>query len=158
MAEQTATQLRSAQNKVVGIGESYTVKSLCATVEFAAAAVNDTIDFGRIPSNARLLATSRIYYDDCATTGAPTLDIGLFNVNSNITDDDDAIGNGFTLATAANDSLVFSDIANIALPAWDLVNAQTVDPGGSFIVKGTLKDAVTDQTGTIVLDLHYVVD
>jgi hypothetical protein len=158
MAEQTATQLRTTQNKVAGIGEAYTVKNLCSTLELTAASAADTIDFGRIPSNARILPTSRLYLDDCATTGAPTLDLGLFNVDSNITDDDDAIGNGFDLATAANDLVIFSDIANIALPAWDLVNGQTTDPGGSFIVKGTVKDAGTNQTGTVVLDLHYVID
>lgn len=158
MAEQTATQLRGTQNKVVGIGESYTVKSLASTIELTAASASDTIDFGRIPSNARILLSSRHYNDDCATTGAPTLDYGLFNVDGNITDDDDALNNGIDLANAVSDQLVLSDIADCGKRAWELVSGQTSDPGGEFIVKGTIKDAATNQTGTVTLDLYYVVD
>lgn len=158
MAEQTATQARGTANKVVSIGDAYSVKNLTSYVELTAASANDTIDFGRIPSNARILGISRVYNDDCATTGAPTLDIGLFNVDGNITDDDDALNNGIDLANAGSDLLAVSDIAFIGLPAWDLVSGQASDPGGEFIVKGTIKDAATNQTGTVVLELYYVVD
>lgn len=158
MANTDATQARGTANKVVGIGDSYSVKSLSATVELAAASSGDTVTFGRIPSNARILGTTRLYNDDLATSGSPTLDIGLINVDSNITDDPDAIGNGFALSSAGSDVLAVSEIANIGLPAWDFVNAQTSDPGGEFIVQGVVKDAATTATGTITLDLYYVVD
>ena len=159
MADNSATQRRSADNLVVGIGEAYTVKNLTATFAATAAlASGDTVTFGRIPSNARILAASRLYVDDLATSGSPTLDLGLINVDSNIIDDPDALSNGLSLSTASNDNLAISDHANSGLPAWDFVNAQTSDPGGEFIVRGVVKDAATTTTGDITLDLFYVVD
>lgn len=159
MADNAATQRRSADDLVVGgAGDAYNVKNLCATVELAASASADTVTFGRIPSNARILPSSRLYNDDLATSGSPTLDIGLFAVNSNITDDPDAIGNGFALSTAGSDVVIISDIANAGLPAWDFVSGQASDPNGEFIVRGTVRDAATTATGTVTLDLNYVVD
>lgn len=159
MADNSATQRRSADNLVVGgPGDAYSVKNLCATVELAAASSGDTVTFGRIPSNARILPSSKLYNDDLATSGSPTFDIGLINVDSNITDDPDAIGNGFALSSAGDSVSIISDMANAGLPAWDFVNAQTSDPNGEFIVRGVVKDAATTATGTITLDLYYVVD
>lgn len=158
MADNTATQRRSASNLVVGVGESYTVKNLCATVELAASASATTVTFGRVPSNARILPLSRIYKDDLATSGSPTLDLGLFAVNSNITSDDDCINDGISLSATAAWADVVKDPANGGLPAWDFVNGQSTDPGGEFIVRGTVRDAATTATGTITLDLYYVLD
>ena len=158
MADNAATQRRSADNLVVGMGDAYSVKNLCATVELAASASGDTVSFGRIPSNARILPSSRLYNDDLATSGSPTFDIGLINVDSNITDDPDAIGNGFALSSAGSDVVIISEIANAGLPAWDFVNGQASDPGGEFIVRGVVKDAATNAAGTVTLDLYYVID
>src|SRR3990167_9150249 len=155
MADNLATQRRSAANLVVGgPGDAYSVKNLSATIELAASASGTTVTFGRIPSNARILGSSRLYNDDLATSGSPTLDIGLIAVNSNITDDPDAINDGLALSSAGSDVLVVKDAANVGLPAWDFVNAQTSDPGGEFIVRGVVKDAATTATGTITLDLY----
>lgn len=159
MADNAATQRRASDDLVVGsAGYAYSVKNLCATVELAASSSGDTVTFGRIPSNARILPSSRLYNDDLATSGSPTFDIGLINVNSNITDDPDAIGNGFALSSAGSDVVIISDVANAGLPAWDFVNGQTSDPGGEFIVRGVVKDAATTATGTVTLDVYYVVD
>lgn len=158
MADNSATQRRSADNLVAGTGDAYNVKSLCATIELAASSSGDTVTFGRIPSNARILGGSRLYHDDLATSGSPTLDIGLISVNSNITDDPDALNDGIDITAAGADVVVVKDAANMGLPAWDFVNAQTSDPGGEFIVRGVVKDAATTATGTITLDMYYVVD
>lgn len=158
MADNAATQRRSADDLVVGTGDAYNVKNLCATVELAASASGDTITFGRVPSNARILPSSRLYNDDLATSGSPTLDIGFTAVDSNITSDPDAVGNGFALSSAGADVAIISDMANAGLPAWDFVNGQSSDPGGEFKVTGTVKDAATTATGTVTIDLYYVVD
>lgn len=158
MADNLATQRRSANNLAAGNGISYSVKNLTATVELAASASGTTVTFGRIPSNARILSVSKVYWDDLATSGSPTLDIGLINVDSNITDDPDALNDGLALSSASTGSAVVKDIANSGLPAWDHVNGQTSDPGGELIVRGVVKDAATNATGTITLDLLYVVD
>jgi hypothetical protein len=158
----TATVRRAATKAVIGKGEAGGLKHLGArTVEIAASDSSSTIDFGNIPSNARIAGCSRIYWDDLATSGSPTLDLGLFAVASNITDDDDAINDGLALSavsTANVGAQVVKDIANFGLPAWDLVNGQTSDPGGELKIKGTVRDAATTATGTVTLDLYVYLD
>ena len=152
MADNSATQRRNTNNLAVGVGDAYSVKNLSATVELAASASGDTITFGRIPTSARILGSSRIYADDLATSGSPTFDLGLVAVDGNITSDPDAINDGIALSSAA-DTAAIKDFANVGLPAWDFVNGQSSDPGGEFVVQGVVKDAATTATGTGTLDL-----
>lgn len=154
----TATQRRPIAGLVVGKGESCDVKNLCATIELAASASGTTIDLGYIPSNARLMGVSRVYKDDLATSGSPTLDIGLIAVNSNITSDVDAINDGISLSAAAADERLIKDHANTGKFAWEFVSGQATDPGGSLLVRGVVKDAATTATGTITVDLYYTLD
>lgn len=160
MAANTATERRASNYLAAGKGDAYTKKVLCSTIELAAAASGDTIDFGRIPSNARILPTSTIYNDDLATSGSPTLDIGLGAVDGNLAnaDDPDAIDNGHALSSASTGASAMAEIANAGLPAWDFVASETSDPGGVLKVYGTVKDAATTATGTITLVLEYYVD
>jgi hypothetical protein len=161
MTTYTATERRSHLLAAVSHGGSYGMKNLTATVEFAAATtLNRTINFGYIPSNARILGSSRVHYDDLSNAGAPTLDIGLGAVNGNLAnaDDPDAINDGLALSTAASDIMAISNIANIGLPAWDLVASEASDPGGELMVYGTVADAATTVVGTITLEMNYVVD
>lgn len=161
MADNTATQRRALADLIAGQGLASKVINLCATVELAAAASGDTIDFGKIPSNARILPSTRLYNDDLATSGSPTLDIGLKSFTgslNSVTADPDAIGNGFALSSAGSDVVAISDIANAGLPAWDFINGVTADPGGAFEVYGSVADAATTATGTVTLDLYYVID
>ena len=160
MADNTATQRRATTDVAVGHGGSGVVLCLPATVELAAASSGDTIDFGKIPSNARILGMSRLYNDDLATSGSPTLDLGLKSYTgsgNSITADPDAIGNGFALSSAASDVVILSDVANIGKRAWELAGLSS-DPGGSLEVYGTVKDAATTATGTVSLELHYAID
>ncbi len=159
MADFKATQRKQSQGLVAGKGEGANVKNLTATIEQAASASGATVSFGYIPSNARILGSSRVYFDDLATTGAPTLDLGFIAVDSNITSDDDALNDGLTLATATpTGGALVKDHANYAKRAWEYVNGQTTDPGGVFLVRGVVRDAATTATGTITLDLNYTID
>lgn len=151
-----ATERTAHPGLSVGIGEAATVKSKIATVELAASSAGTVVNFFKIPSNARILPSSRLYNDDLATSGSPTLDIGL--KGDQITDDPDAIGNGFAIDAAGSDVVVISDVANVGLPAWDFVNGQTSDPLGYLTVYGTVADAATTATGTVSLQLDYVLD
>lgn len=163
MATVNAT-VRRTDNTVVGIGEGGTLKAFgTRTIELAPSASGTIVDFKlQIPSNARLSAASRIYHDDLATSGAPTLDIGLYAVNGNITSDDDALTDGLTLTTAlvaATGAAVIKDHANSGKRAWEFVNGQTSDPGGVLAVMGVVRDAATiTNTGTITLDLYGYID
>ena len=161
MADNRATERRTSQGLASGRGDAHSDTVLVSTVELAASASGDTINFGYIPSGARLLATSKLYWDDLATSGSPTIDLGLGAVDSNLvnSDDPDAIGNGFAVsATTTSGASAISAIANIGLPAWDFVDSETSDPGGVLKVYGTVRDAATTATGTVTLELHYLVD
>ena len=158
----TATERRKNLLNASSHGGAYDVKGLISTVEVTVAtSTGDTINFGYIPSNARILGTSRLYWDDMATTGAPTMDLGLAAVKSNLVnaDDPDALSAGHDVATATPTGAgAVSPIENFGVQAWDLVASETVDPGGVLKVYGTMLDAVTTQTGTATLELYYVVD
>ncbi len=157
----TATERAAALGVATGQGISKTVHNLTATVELAAAASASTISFGKIPANARLLGSSRLYWDDLATSGSPTLDVGLAAVNGNITSDDDCINDGLALSavsTAMAGNILVKDIANAGQLAYLLVSGQTTNPGGVLTVTGIVRDAATTATGTITLDLNYVID
>jgi hypothetical protein len=157
----TATERRNDLLNATSHGGANGVKVLASTVEVTAVTtVGRTISFGRIPSNARVLGASRLYWDDLATSGSPTLDLGLAEVNGNLanSDDPDALSNGHDISAAANDQLAVAAIANYALPAWDQVASESSDPGGALEVYGSLVDAAVNQAGTITLELFYYVD
>lgn len=155
MADNLATQLRNAQDLAVGMGDASNLKTLVATMELSAlAALNDTITFGVIPTTARIVGASQVAFDDLGTTGA--LDVGLFAVNGNITDDDDAFVSAADVTTAGTSALV-ADIADYGKQAWEFVNGQTTDPGGVLTVRGTFSTATTTG-GTVNIQLLYYVD
>ena len=160
MAESTATERRANLLAAASNGPAYSVKTLCSTIELGASASGTTINFGYIPSDARILPSSMLYWDDLATAGSPTLDLGLAAVDGNLVNanDPDAIGNGFGLSSAGTGSSAMSEIANAGLPAWDLVASESSDPGGVLKVYGSVADAATTATGTITLELFYYVD
>lgn len=142
------------------VGDGKREQCMIRTVEIAASDSSSTIDFQlRIPSSARISGLSRVYWDDLATSGSPTLDLGLYAVNGNVTSDDDALNDGLALSavsTAGIGSPVVKDIANYGLPAWDHVANVTADPGGYLDVKGIVRDAATTATGTVTLELRFV--
>lgn len=153
-----ATPRKANSKGSTGIGGALTVIPLIATQEVAAAASASTVSFGKIPSNARILGASKVYTDDLATSGSPTLDLGLYAVNGNITSDDDCLNDGLNVSSAAASNNVIKDVANFGKQAWEFVNGQTVDPGGELEVKGVIRDAATNATGTVTMELLYAQD
>ena len=161
MTTYTATERRSHLLAAAGQGDAYTVKNLTATIEVAATTTQGrTINFGYIPSNARLLGSSRVSWDDMSNAGSPTLDLGLGAVDGNLAqaDDPDALSNGHDLSAATSDALAITLFADYGLPAWDFVASETSDPGGVLMVYGTVLDATTTVIGTVTLEMNYVLD
>ncbi|SFI84238.1 hypothetical protein [Albimonas pacifica] len=127
--------------------------AVCSTVEVtAAASATSTYTMGRVASAARIMPLSTLYWDDLASTGAPTLDIGFAA-------DPDALNDGLDAATAASSAGVFkaANIANVGLPAWQLAGLSS-DPGGFLDVIVTLADADANTGGTLSMVLIYTVD
>jgi len=155
-----ATEKRAAPGVVPGKGDANNLKCLFTSViEQVASASGATIFFGRIPSNARISNLSRVYWDDLATSGSPTLDLGLASVGSNITSDPDAFSNAHDVTSADTSGECLIDLfADSGKRAWEFVNGQTTDPGGSLDVYGSIVDAATTQTGTILVELYGWID
>jgi len=154
-----ATQRTDSSGTIPGPGNANSVQKLiCASVELAASASGVTVRLGTIPSNARILPTGLVYNDDLATSGSPTLDIGFGSVDANITSDPDALLNGIALSAATTTTTVMTDPANAGKRAWEFVSGVTEDPGGSFDVFATVKDAVTNAAGSIAVELNGYFD
>lgn len=131
---------------------------MTSTVEAAAAAAAGTeYVMLRIPSNARIIGMSEIAFDDLASTGSPTLDIGLKAVNENMTTDDDALNDGIDCAAAAGTAKLIKDAANYGKQAWEF-SGESADPGGFFDIIVTIKDAAVNTGGTITATVVYTVD
>jgi hypothetical protein len=120
--------------------------------------ISSTYHLARLPSNAVLLPSSTIYFDNVGASGA-TADIGVYAVDGNLAnaDDVDAINDGIAIATAGSASVI-KDFATSATALWDYVASESSDPGGFLDIKAYLQDAVTDGAGSIALELFYVVD
>lgn len=153
-----ATVRRSNTDVVTGNGSAYKGIVHTATIELAASASGSTVKIGRFPSNARIALHSDIYYDDLATSGSPTIDIGIGSVNSNITSDPDALNDGINVYTAASNARVVKDIANVGKQLWEYVNGQTSDPSGELDIYLSVKDAATNAAGTVSTEIIYTVD
>jgi len=149
-----ATQRRASTGLSPGKGDSHSAKVLAsASIELVASASGTTVLLGRVPTTARLLPQRFIYNDDLATSGSPTLDIGLASVGSNVTSDPDAIHNGLALSSATTTTTIMSDPANAGKQLWEFVSGQTTDPGGELDIYASVKDAATTATGTVTIEL-----
>ncbi len=142
-----------------GIGNG-AVRCWTETVEVGAAD-SDTSTYlvARLPSNARILGSSRFESDDLASAGAPTMDIGVFNLSgkSVITDDPDALNDGIDVATVSDTQLI-KDLANYGKRLWEHVASQTVDPLGDLDIKLSLVDADVNVGGTVTVTIYYTLD
>ena len=139
------------------------------TVEVGSAdSATSIYSMARIPSSARILGSSRLHYDDLATAGSPTLDIGIFPLPSPnggelqahwpgyITADADALNDGIDAGASGGASVaVIKDKANYGKQLWEFVNGLTADPKCKLDIKVSLLDADVNAGGTMTLELHY---
>ena len=114
----------------------------------------------RLPSNTRILGQSTLYWDDLASTGSPTGDLGVSNATglSAITNDPDALNDGLALSTASTGSPLIKTIDNYGKRLWEFVNGQTVDPKGDLEIYLSIVDADVNTGGTFVLELFHAYD
>jgi hypothetical protein len=130
------------------------------TVEVSAgASATSTYRLARLPGHARIVGLSTLYHDDLASTGSPTVDLGLVNPDGlgGITDDDDALAADIDVTTAGSTALV-GDVADRGKPLWSFVAAQAEDPRQELEVVATLKDAAANVGGTLTLELFFTID
>ena len=140
-----------------GVTTRYGYNVFVSTVE-ASAATSDgsTYKMAYIPSNIRILGASKIITDDLASTGSPTVDVGL--QGDGITSDPDAIGNGFDVTAAAGvNASIISDPAEVGQYAWEFAG-ETADTNEFYWVYFEVDDAAANTGGTMTLELHYWYD
>ena len=155
-----ATERKASPGTVPGKGNANALQVLgTADHILGAVASGVTVKMCRIPSNARISSISKVEWDDLTTTGAPTLDIGLASVDSNVTSDPDALSNGHDVTGTGASALVAVARAEWGKPAWDFVATATADPGGELDVYGSIKDAATaGLTGTVSIEIYGYLD
>lgn len=161
MAVVTLTSTKRSTTTTKGKGDAGSLKCFINGHVTVGAADSDTstYSFGYIPSNARIAGISRLHYDDLATSGSPTLDIGLYAVDGNITSDVDALNDGIDAGASGGASVaVVKAIENYGKMAWEYVNGQTTDPGGVFEVKVVLDDADVNAGGDMFMELYGIID
>lgn len=139
-----------------GVTRSYTIVHEVTAGDSA----TSTYRLCRLPSNARLLGSSHISWDDLASTGAPTIDLGVVNVadESRITDDSDAINDGLDAASAASQTSVIKSINDYGKKLYEFVSGQTTDPKGELEIMLTIADADVNTGGTIVAQFDVTFD
>src|ERR1700746_2245779 len=153
----TATT-RTASHKGAGPGLGALLMTISTVEVTAAASATSTYKMGRIPSKARLSELSKLYNDDLASTGAPTLDVGtLYYTDAGVaTSNATGINNGFDAATAGSNALV-AGIQNYGKRAWELMGLAS-DPDVNVDIIVSIQDAATNTGGTLTLALYYAVD
>lgn len=142
-----------------GHGEANKVTTMCFTVEVTAAATDASTysaPFG-IPHDARMLG-GRVYWDDLASSGSPTLDFGLKSGTKTVTADPDALSNGHDAATINIAGRPGVSIENIGKRAWELVASATANPPGTLIPYISLVDADANTGGTITWEIEFIQD
>lgn len=137
------------------------VRKWVETLETGAAdSATSTYLVARLPSNARILGSSKISHDALGATTA-AMGIGVYNLpgRSDITNDPDALNTGIVTSTAGTKELL-AERANWGLPLWDFVNGQTVDPRCQLDIKLVLEGAVNlaSGAGTVTVEIDYVID
>lgn len=142
----------------IGAGESGNTKTVCASLSVTARADGDTILLLRVPSIARLHSTSTVYWDQLATSGAATLNIGVASVDNNLEKNlPDSLVTGLDVATGAGDKKIVTDHANYGKPLWEIAGLKE-DPRGELDIFATVKSAVTNQVGDLTIELVYTLD
>lgn len=153
--------VRRQADVVPGKGLASTLGVVTATRSVTARTANNTMKMVSLPSNARLHGISRVSWDDLASTGSPTLDIGIAPVNdaaNAVTADPDALNDGLDLATAAGTALMIKDHANYGKQVWEYVSGLTSDPAMQMDIYVSFVDANTNTTGDVTLEVYYSFD
>tara|TARA_R110000744_G_scaffold212207_4_gene331225 strand:+ start:807 stop:1316 length:510 start_codon:yes stop_codon:yes gene_type:complete len=136
------------------------VRTWIDTVEVGAAdTASSTYLMARLPSNAVILPTSTVYWDDLTTTGSPTVDVGVFNLSgkSDFTDDPDALSNGHDVTAAGSGAMITqgASISSYGIPLWDHINGVTTDPKTDVDIKLKLVDANVVGGGSMSVVIYY---
>lgn len=137
------------------------VKVWVETVETAAAdSTGSTYSMARLPSNVRILGSSRVYNDTLGTATA-TMSWGIYNTSSrsDITNSTTGLTSGLITSSASTVGRpLIGDVANYGKRLWEFT-AATSDPKCDLDVKMALATAdLSSGAGTVTVEIHYAYD
>lgn len=160
MAVVNLTCTRRGPAEAHGHGLGGTVKCVPFTVEVGSAdsATSTYLIPGDFSPDARVLGHSFIGWDDLASSGSPTLDIGVRSGTATVTADPDALNDGLDAATATPSTPIVKDKANYGKRLWEFVNGVTARPNGTLRIYISLVDADVNVGGTISGELYLMFD
>ncbi len=153
-----ATLRSTAQLDTLKVKAERATTTLDATYSVpASTTVGHEIVFARIPTNARIHGTSRVYND--ALGASVTLSVGLKPVAGNFTASTTAVSTAFAVATAnVVGVLPFTDHTSAGRMVWELLGL-AADPGGFADVAGYTAGATTTASAQdVTMSLVYSVD
>lgn len=158
----TSQPRRAAADAVPGPGEATNLKYLVTTRSVTARTAGHTLKVATLPSNARLAGNSLLSFDDLASSGSPTIDIGIApntDPRNTYTADPDALTDGVDVFTSATGGTakVIKDHANYGKTLWELFGL-TSDPGILLDIYVSFLDANTNTTGDVTVELFYFFD
>ncbi len=137
------------------------VRVIQDTAELTTPDSTSTVHLARLPSNATLIRSGcRVWWDDLASIGSPTVDIGTFNQSgfTGLTDDDNSLYDGGDLATAQTVGVyLIIDHADQYKKLWELAGA-TADTQKAIDIKATVQDANCNASGTFSWCITYTID
>lgn len=137
-------------------GFARSLKYSSTTVEVSAAAsVSSKYVLGYLPSGARLPSNAILYWDDMATSGSPTIDLGLRG--GSLTYDDDGINDGLLLSSASTGAAIIKSSDNYGKPLWKLAGL-TSDPDEIWALVAVIRDAAVTAGGTLGCQIIYAED
>ena len=134
------------------------VKAWTETVEFSSTdSASSTAMMARLPSNARILDSAKVYWDQLSSAAATAV-VGIYNIGSTslITDLPSAFTTTALATSVAGSGALVTDIANYGKRLWEYT-ASTTDPKCDLDVKFKL---LSDNTvaGTVTVAVYYTVD
>lgn len=136
------------------------VRKWVETFETSAAdSATSTYLVARLPSNARIMGSSKISHDALGATTA-ALGVGIYNTSSrtDITNSASGLNTGIVASTAGTKDLI-ADRANWGKRLWEYTTA-TVDPKCQLDVKVVIEGAVnlSSGAGTVTVEIDYALD
>lgn len=137
------------------------VKVWVETVETAAAdSTGSLYTMARLPSNARILGSSRVYNDTLGSTTA-TMNWGIYNTSSrtDITNSSTGLTSGLITSSASTlGRPLIGDVANYGKRLWEFSTTAS-DPKCDLDVKMALVTAdLSSGAGTVTVEIHYSYD
>lgn len=152
-----ATQRRSSEDVAVGIGYAHSLFVINSVVFLTPSPVDTFVNFGIIPSNARICSRSTARPTPVSASSLSNMSIGLCGVDNGVGYEKKALRNVVNLDTFSAGSIP-EDTTKANMQTWEFIDGLTEDPGGEFYIVGSVDGVETVNPGYLAFELFYSFD